>query len=253
MRNNQEPFGSLSTGAQITGIIDGVCPTHRTGIVEAEIGDDWSLTAQDSPDLISIEGDGVDLENVSLDQLNRLRALLATTIPEQLIAAAVSYGRGDAAPDERRQIAAEADRVLAEHYAQQPECRAIFDALSPELAGRFVEMVEKYGPDAVEQALDAAIPPLRSALGVPIGEIAGEIVTGDYGGDDGRDLFGANLHWNGLNLRTDGVGFLELGTGEACDFFNQMTIQEWGRVRELAQTDVIEQLIALARAKARLA
>jgi hypothetical protein len=153
----------------------------------------------------------------------------------------------------RRQIAAEADRALAEHYAQRPECKVIFDALSPELAGRLVQMVEKYGPDAVEQALDAAIPPLRSALGVPIGEIAGEIVTGDYGGDDGRDLFGADLHWNGLNIRTDGVEFLSLGLGEGCDFHDQMSLPEWGKVRELAQTDVIEQLIALARAKARLA
>jgi hypothetical protein len=59
----------------------------------------------------------------------------------------------------RRQIAREADRVLATYAetAQHPECQAIFNSLSPDgqrVAGRLVEMLDKYGADAVEQTLD---------------------------------------------------------------------------------------------------
>lgn len=148
MNRNQEPFSTLSDGSAIFGEIDRVCPTRRSGIVEAQTSDGWRLTAQDSPDLIYIERDGVQLEEATIEQLNALRSLLATDIPEQMIAAAVAYGRGDAAP------------LTYAETAQHPECRAAFDRLSPDaqrVAGRLVELADTYGGDVVEQALDAVL------------------------------------------------------------------------------------------------
>lgn len=151
----------------------------------------------------------------------------------------------------RREIAIEADRVLAEHYtlaeiAQEPDMQAKFSALSAR-GQRFVDMVIPLIDSLPIADARAAL----VALGVPIGEIAGETVYADYS-EDG-ELFGADLEWNGLNLRTDGYTYLRLGVGEECEFYGDMTLPEWGKVRELASTTVVEQLIALARSKARRA
>jgi hypothetical protein len=121
--------------------------------------------------------------------------------------------------------------------------------------GKAAELAERIGAalGKEESASTAPVPEDNDDdvnMGIPIGEIAGETVYADYDGEG--QLFGADLAWNGLEIRTDGVQFLELGTGEGTDFYNQMSIQEWGRVKELASTTVVEQLIALARSKSHL-
>lgn len=149
--NTTEPFGCLSNGAQILGTIDSIHPSKRTGIVSAQIGDDWRLSAQDNPDLIYIEGEGIDLGEVTIEQLNRLRSLLATDLPEQLIAAAVAYARGDVAP------------ALVPTYAEtasDPEMQARFNSLSPaakRVASGLVALMDKYGAADVEQTLDLVL------------------------------------------------------------------------------------------------
>ena len=129
MKNNQEPFGFLSNGAQIVGSRDFVFPEDRTGVVSARTGDNWYLTAQNDPDLINISGDenNIDLEELTIADVNALRSLLATDLPEQLIAAAVAYGRGDPAPDKRRQTVVETDRALAAHFRDDddPVCTVV--------------------------------------------------------------------------------------------------------------------------------
>lgn len=171
MKNNQEPFGTLTNGAQIVGEIDRVHPDRRTGIVEATF-DGWRMMAQDSPDLLFIDMDGIQLADVTIAQVNALRSLLATDMPEQLIAAAVAYGRGDAAD------------TYAE-AAQNPEMQAAFAALSPEAQGitsRLVKLLDSYPPDAAERAIDYVLDSLTAPPSVDDQPICTVIDDGERSG-----------------------------------------------------------------------
>lgn len=93
----EESFGALSNGTPIVGVLDPKEPTGRAGIVNAWT-DDFLLTAQDEPSLFGIQGCDINIEAISIEQINALRSVLSTDIPEQMIAAAVAQGRGDTAP-----------------------------------------------------------------------------------------------------------------------------------------------------------
>lgn len=97
--DDYEPFGALRGGDPIVGVRDYRDSTERAGIVHAQLGELW-LTAQDEPNLFSVQGfgGGIGLEDMTIEQINALRAFLATDIPEQLLASAVAYGRGDTQP-----------------------------------------------------------------------------------------------------------------------------------------------------------
>jgi hypothetical protein len=143
--NRYEQIGTLSDGTPIDGMIDTIRPDVCTGVVWAD-NDEWHLTAQNDPDLFFIIGKNIQLEELTIEQVNRLRALLNTDIPEQMIAAATAYGQGEAAPN-----------TFAE-TAQTPECQALFDRLSPaaqRVAGRLIKYLDRQPSlDAVEQTLD---------------------------------------------------------------------------------------------------
>lgn len=94
---DEESFGALTDGTPIIGFKDRRDPTGRTGVVSA-YGDDWRFSAQDEPNLISIHGFGININDATIEKINALRALLATDLPEQMLAAGVAYGRGDAGP-----------------------------------------------------------------------------------------------------------------------------------------------------------
>jgi hypothetical protein len=95
-----EPFGALSDGSPIEGHTDDADPTGRNGVVSANLESfgDYRLTAQDTPNLIDVQGDGFLIEGATLAELHTLRDLLSTDLPEQVLRAAVAYGRCDTAP-----------------------------------------------------------------------------------------------------------------------------------------------------------
>lgn len=97
---DEHPFGQLRDGTPITGVYDKNEPGDRAGIVHAQVGDLW-LSAQDEPNLFTVHGKGYQLCDVTIDQINTLRALLVADIPEQLLAAAIAHSRGDAEPPAR--------------------------------------------------------------------------------------------------------------------------------------------------------
>ena len=84
---------------------------------------------------------------------------------------------------------------------------------------------------------------------VPIGTIEGQEVTAERV-DEGLTVYA--VRWGGLELFTDGTEFVNIQpvTG-GCE--GDMTLEQWVTIKALAQTDVIEQLLELARAHARLA
>lgn len=92
-----EPFGQLSDGTPIDGHTDENESTGRCGVVSVEIGE-FRLTAQDTPNLIGIQGDGYFIDELPIERLYALRDLLNTPFFDELLASAVAYGRGDAAP-----------------------------------------------------------------------------------------------------------------------------------------------------------
>jgi hypothetical protein len=91
------PFGALSDGTPIMGVYDKDEPGGRAGIVHAAVDSFW-LSAQDEPNLFTLQGNGFQLCDLTIEQINTLRTLLIADIPEQLLAAAVAHSRGDAEP-----------------------------------------------------------------------------------------------------------------------------------------------------------
>lgn len=167
--------------------------------------------------------------------------------------------------------------------AQSPEARAAYEQLSPEarafadhlttwldsFTGENQEMA-KFGIDALLTACERQHDPQRQIAreadrvlqdarrkqfeDIPIGTIDGCAVTGNY--TEAGTLFSAKVTWNGLAIYTDGTDYLNLTLGKATggykelDCVGDMHLWERGKIKELASTDVVEQLIALARARA---
>jgi hypothetical protein len=94
------PFGQLRDGTPITGVYDKDEPGGRSGIVHAYVGH-MLLTAQEGPSLFSITNHR--LEDMTIEQVNAIRAILNTDIPEQLLAAAIAHRNGDETPTASRE------------------------------------------------------------------------------------------------------------------------------------------------------
>lgn len=78
-----------------------------------------------------------------------------------------------------------------------------------------------------------------------IGTIDGETVTAEQIADG---LIVYTMRYQGLELFTDGREFVQVQPmSGGCE--GDMTIEEWAAIKRLAQTDVMEQLIALALAQ----
>jgi hypothetical protein len=76
-----------------------------------------------------------------------------------------------------------------------------------------------------------------------IGAIAGCPVEGRYYSEDGEPSLVA-LDWNGMHLESDGAYvWLPSHAHEIGGF----TVADWANVTALAQTDIMEQLIALGQ------
>ena len=122
-------------------------------------------------------------------------------------------------------IARACDQVIADTRAAQPSTAA---------------------PDEDEEEAEIVDTP------IPMGTIAACAVTGLYR-DDGS-LFEAKLSWNGLLISVLGsTDIINVDGFDITDCIGDMTFAMWGKVKELAHTDVVEQLIALARTKAVMA
>jgi hypothetical protein len=76
-----------------------------------------------------------------------------------------------------------------------------------------------------------------------IGEIDGSSVYGQYYDDD-RAPSVVGINWNGWWIESDGAGLWFSTTGHSV---RHMSVSDWARVKELAQTDVIERLIEMGR------
>lgn len=122
---------------------------------------------------------------------------------------------------------------------------------SAAFAARY-ELARQQQPQPEAEAKQPDDPPWD----IPIGTIAGCAVTGSYSDDAPHELFSAGMEWNSLTFHTDGTDYINFTLGEAGDGYKElgcvgdMHLWEWGKIKELAQTDIMEQLIALARAKA---
>ena len=90
----------------------------------------------------------------------------------------------------------------------------------------------------------AAEPDSGELTGVYLGTIDGCPVLADYMGETG-ELAAAAMTWNGLRLASDGRSYLSVPMS-GC-FAGDMRPAEWLALKQLAQTTIAEQLIALAR------
>jgi hypothetical protein len=123
---------------------------------------------------------------------------------------------------------------------------------------------------AYAMAQDAAQPtpaPEERYPDITIGTIDGCAVIGHYSDETPYELYCASITWNGLHFSTDGTDYINLDLGNALEGgvglaaenlqelggCGDMHLHEWGKVKELAQSDVMEQLIALAKSKAQRA
>ncbi len=78
-----------------------------------------------------------------------------------------------------------------------------------------------------------------------IGQLDGYPVMACYRTEDNALLW-ANVDWNGHHFSTDGETYINVGA-DTSGAVGDMTLHEWGQVRELAQIDIVERFIALAR------
>ena len=76
-----------------------------------------------------------------------------------------------------------------------------------------------------------------------IGAIDGITVQGQYYDDDGKPSV-VLMQWKSWEIETDGISILFPATG---DEIGHMLVSDWARMKELAQTDVIERLIEMGR------
>jgi hypothetical protein len=112
--------------------------------------------------------------------------------------------------------------------------------------------------DAEEEIIDLVSAALtycaedRGYWSISLGSIAGCQVEGHY---HEQTLYSADLTWRNLQIGTDGAGFLNLciddtAIGQAGDSEGDLSLSEWASIKALAQTDIVEQLVALAVANA---
>ena len=90
----------------------------------------------------------------------------------------------------------------------------------------------------------ATEPESGELTGVYLGTIDGCAVLADYMSETG-ELAAASMTWNGLRLASDGRSYLSVPMS-GC-FAGDMRPAEWLALKQLAQTTIAEQLIALAR------
>jgi hypothetical protein len=76
-----------------------------------------------------------------------------------------------------------------------------------------------------------------------IGRIDGSAVYGQYYDDD-RAPSVVGMNWNGRWIESDSAGVWFPTNG---DSIGHISASDWARIKELAQTDLIEQLIEMGR------
>jgi hypothetical protein len=76
-----------------------------------------------------------------------------------------------------------------------------------------------------------------------IGQIDGITVQGQYYDDDGKPSV-VLMQWKSWEIESDGVSILFPTTG---DEIGHMLVSDWARLKELAQTNVIDRLIEMGR------
>jgi hypothetical protein len=76
-----------------------------------------------------------------------------------------------------------------------------------------------------------------------VGSIAGCSVVGRYYDEDGQPSL-VVLDWNGMHLESDGAYVWVPSHAHEIGGF---TVADWTHVKNLAQTDIVEQLIALGQ------
>jgi hypothetical protein len=74
-----------------------------------------------------------------------------------------------------------------------------------------------------------------------IGEIDGITVYGQYYDEDGKPSV-VVLHWKSWEVETDGVSLWFPTTGESV---GHMRVTDWWRIKEMAQSGVIDRLIEM--------
>lgn len=92
---------------------------------------------------------------------------------------------------------------------------------------------------------NAMIAPAEQRQDVCIGEIDGLPVLATYM-ESGRVGY-VTLNWHGVQLDTDGVSYVNAGSGGG-DCMGDVTLDHWQFIKRLAQTDVVERLATLASA-----
>lgn len=152
---------------------------------------------------------------ITLAQLERLRGLFAGSDLDCLITLAQAWGRGEAL-----------------QYATPHGCDGAASNAALPIVPRHEQEQEEAEEDEPEE------------FTIEIGAIDGCPVTATYSMESNTLLF-ANMDWCGMHLSTDGETFLN--TGATGDAVGDVTIQDWGRIRELARTDIVERLITLVR------
>ncbi len=164
----------------------------------------------------------------------------------------------DGVADDRQEMAMLGMEMVC--YAQSD--RPIPDRLHTAV---LAEQYERARGRAMAEAAEKPTPaPDERYPDIPLGTIAGCAVIGHYQYEAPHDLFSASLTWNGLHVSTDGDSYINLDLGHALEGgegpaavslhelggCGDMHLHEWGMVKALARTDVVEQLIALARVRA---
>jgi hypothetical protein len=113
--------------------------------------------------------------------------------------------------------------------------------------------IERHAPASAADSLAAdrslgTVPNDRGYWSKPLGTIVGRPVEGHY---YEHTLYSAAMEWRGLRLTTDGTDYLNLGIGdipigETGESLGDLSMTEWASIKALAQTDIVEQLVALA-------
>ncbi len=76
-----------------------------------------------------------------------------------------------------------------------------------------------------------------------IGQIDGITVQGQYYDDDGKPSV-VLMQWKSWEIESDGVSILFPTTG---DEIGHMLVSDWARLKELAQTDVIDRMTEMGQ------
>lgn len=110
------------------------------------------------------------------------------------------------------------------------------------LASRTTEQIQ------ITREIDRILDEKQGNVERQIGTIAGQPVSARY--SEGR-LYAASVEWGGTTITTDGETYISIPENDGAQSVGDVTLRAWGLMRELAGTDVVEQLIGLARKHAR--